>query len=394
MRLGWIDFSKADRDKVLNVIHLLDESGAVDELGLGTVRDAFADYFFPGTSTVQTRAKYFLIVPYVLMEAETGKYGNNLNTILNRIKEEERECRNIMMKSTTSDGVIGRSLDEDSWVLRAPSNIYWNGIKQFKIFKEDLSVKKYIDLIINQKVRKKAKEYGNREIDAEENEKDDIDAGDITSFQFWNCDTYRPNWRDNLTIELLPEEAKFLKSQIIHNQNSSLLAFILKSHNISLNKYDSFKALTEGIKDSVKDPNMREMMDLANDFNNLVSIITTRYNWIVFDGQNDRVNEKWEHLKNDLKRLSTVNLDEIFNRFPIRNLNEFLQYIKSAIQNDDIDKVDHLIKEREEKIKGKKRAKTSRASEYKEEDWIGIDIFDYRYTPAKRIIQDIMNAGR
>ena len=65
MQLGWIDFSKEDRDKVHDVMNLLQEQGAVDELGIGLVRDAFANYFFPGTSTVQTRAKYFLIVPYL-----------------------------------------------------------------------------------------------------------------------------------------------------------------------------------------------------------------------------------------------------------------------------------------------------------------------------------------
>ena len=47
MSLGWIDFSKDERNKVLNVIHLLDEPGAVDELGFGPIRDAFADFFFP-----------------------------------------------------------------------------------------------------------------------------------------------------------------------------------------------------------------------------------------------------------------------------------------------------------------------------------------------------------
>ncbi len=65
MRLGWIDYSKEDRKKVLSVIDLLfEEGGALDELGLGPVRDGFANLFFPpGTSTIQTRAKYFLIVP-------------------------------------------------------------------------------------------------------------------------------------------------------------------------------------------------------------------------------------------------------------------------------------------------------------------------------------------
>ena len=73
MQLGWIDFSKEDRQKALDVIDLLSEQGAVDELGIGIVRDAFANYFFPGTSTVQTRAKYFMIVPYVLREAVDGR---------------------------------------------------------------------------------------------------------------------------------------------------------------------------------------------------------------------------------------------------------------------------------------------------------------------------------
>ena len=57
MQLGWVDFSKADREKVLDVMNLLQEQGAVDEIGIGLIRDAFANYFFPGTSTVQTRAE-------------------------------------------------------------------------------------------------------------------------------------------------------------------------------------------------------------------------------------------------------------------------------------------------------------------------------------------------
>ena len=393
MSLGWIDFSKNERDKVLNVIHLLDEPGAVDELGIGAIRDAFADYFFPGTSTVQTRAKYFLIVPYVLMEAGSGMFGSDLNAILRRIDNEERHCRDILIK-TSNDGVIG-SLVPKSWVLRAPSNIYWNGIKRMGIFKEELSVKEYIHQSILQRSLKKAKEYGNREKDAEENERDDIDAGDITSIQFWSLgDTYHSNWRENLTIELLPEEASFLKSQIITSQRRSLFAFILKN-NILLDKYDSFGALSEDIKDSV-DPEMRYMMGMANDFNNLVSIITTRYNLIVFDGKNEKARDNWSVLSKDLKRRSEVDLKAIFNRLLIRNvkLKTFLLRIQKSIQEGDIAAVDDLILKREISLKGAKRAKTCRVGEYKEQDsnWIGINILDYRYTPAKRIIRDIMNA--
>ena len=46
MQLGWIDFSKEDRQKALDVINLLSEQGAVDELGIGIIRDAFATISF------------------------------------------------------------------------------------------------------------------------------------------------------------------------------------------------------------------------------------------------------------------------------------------------------------------------------------------------------------
>lgn len=391
MPIGWIDFSKDERNKVLNVIHLLDEPGAVDELGIGAIRDAFADYFFPGTSTVQTRAKYFLIVPYVLFEAGNGKNGSDINTILRRIDSEERNCRDILIK-TSNDGVIG-SLVPKSWVLRTPSNIYWNGIKRIGIFKEDLSVKEYIHQSIIQRNLKQTKAYGNRDKDAEENEKDDVDAGDITSIQFWSLgDTYHSDWRDNLSIELLPGEAAFLRTQIITTQRNSLFAFILKN-NIELDKYSSFGALAEDIKEFV-DEELRYMMGLANDFNNLVSIITTRYNLIVSGGNNEYAQENWELYSKDLKRRSEVDLKAIFHKLDIRNLKlkTFLIRVQDAIRDDDIEAVDNLIVKREIALKGPKRAKTNRVGEFKSQNWIGIDRLDYRYTPAKRIIRDIMNA--
>ena len=94
MQLGWIDFSKEDWQKALDVINLLSEQGAVDELGIGIIRDAFANYFFPGTSTIQTRAKYFLIVPYVLREAVDGRYEERiLRDIQNGITLEKLNMR-------------------------------------------------------------------------------------------------------------------------------------------------------------------------------------------------------------------------------------------------------------------------------------------------------------
>ena len=108
MQLGWIDFSKEDRQKALDVINLLSEQGAVDELGIGIIRDAFANYFFPGTSTIQTRAKYFLIVPYVLREAVDGRYGKDANRVLRAIDSVEKDCGiRLLEADPKAEGVIG-----------------------------------------------------------------------------------------------------------------------------------------------------------------------------------------------------------------------------------------------------------------------------------------------
>src|SRR5688572_30964597 len=66
--IGWIDFSANDRNRVGSVLDLLRPEGMVDELGMGTIRDAMANQLFPGISTIQTRAKYFFIIPYILYE--------------------------------------------------------------------------------------------------------------------------------------------------------------------------------------------------------------------------------------------------------------------------------------------------------------------------------------
>ena len=52
--IGWVDFSSDDRQRVQQVLALLKETGTLDELGVGQVRDAFSDVLFPGFSTIQT----------------------------------------------------------------------------------------------------------------------------------------------------------------------------------------------------------------------------------------------------------------------------------------------------------------------------------------------------
>ena len=62
--LAWLDTSLDEQRRVREMIALYAQAESRDELGIGQVRDAFSERLFPGTSVVQTRARYLLFVPW------------------------------------------------------------------------------------------------------------------------------------------------------------------------------------------------------------------------------------------------------------------------------------------------------------------------------------------
>ena len=176
MQLGWIDFSKTERNKILSVLDLLSESGTLDELGVAPIRDGFANLFFPGTSTIQTRAKYFFLVPYALKELELSN-ETNPNRFLRALNETEKMCGETLLEiNPNENGIIGkRSLQGGKWVKRTPADIYWAGLRKYGIFTGgNISLSEYARAscaIKNQKSN--LTKLGNRNDSAEENETDD-----------------------------------------------------------------------------------------------------------------------------------------------------------------------------------------------------------------------------
>lgn len=59
MKLGYIHNNREEQTRVMQVLKMTSESVALDELGIGRIRDAFADRMFPGISTLQKHMKYF-----------------------------------------------------------------------------------------------------------------------------------------------------------------------------------------------------------------------------------------------------------------------------------------------------------------------------------------------
>ena len=67
------------------------------------MRDAFADLLFPGTTTVQTVAKYFLFVPWMYIDLERKQVPSS------KVAERARKFEIDLAKTRgDADGVIGK----------------------------------------------------------------------------------------------------------------------------------------------------------------------------------------------------------------------------------------------------------------------------------------------
>jgi len=124
--LTWLDYSDSDRRQAIEVLSAFRDRESRDELGLGSIRDSFAEQLFPGTSTIQTRARYFLFVPWIYRLVEEGVGGRG-GSSAKRARKLEAELIAVLVASGDADGTIGRRAGTD--LQRLPSAIYWSGLR-------------------------------------------------------------------------------------------------------------------------------------------------------------------------------------------------------------------------------------------------------------------------
>ena len=123
--LAWIDFDEAERQRAQRIMALFQERETRDELGLGAIRDSIADHLFPGTSTIQTRLRYMLFVPWLFRRLE----GENVPTKPaphRRPRRWKSGSADALEAGGETTGVIGR--EAGARLQRLPSSVYWAGL--------------------------------------------------------------------------------------------------------------------------------------------------------------------------------------------------------------------------------------------------------------------------
>lgn len=123
--IGWLDYDEAFERATRNALADLRGRDARDELGLGGVRDTLSDLFFPGTSTVQQRLRYFLLVAWCCEAAfRDHRPGRSL---VDELRVKEIKLIDALKHLGEGKGVIG--LQKGADLVSMPSSIYWTGLR-------------------------------------------------------------------------------------------------------------------------------------------------------------------------------------------------------------------------------------------------------------------------
>ncbi|GII25701.1 DUF6361 family protein [Planosporangium mesophilum] len=131
--IAWLDTSADEQRRVRELIALFAQTESRDELGIGQIRDVFSDALFPGTSVIQTRARYFLFVPWVFRDgAQRRLSGPKLKAWTD---QRERRLIEALRQAGESEGLIGRRAGPAVKIL--PSAIYWSGLTRYGILTRD-----------------------------------------------------------------------------------------------------------------------------------------------------------------------------------------------------------------------------------------------------------------
>ena len=133
--IAWLDSTPEEQRLARELIQLFTQREGRDELGIGQIRDAFSDEIFPGTSVIQTRARYFLFVPWCY---SSGRAARAHGAQVARVGEiQERELIKTLLDAGLEDavGLIGRRVGPT--VKTLPSTIYWSGLRRYGILAHD-----------------------------------------------------------------------------------------------------------------------------------------------------------------------------------------------------------------------------------------------------------------
>jgi hypothetical protein len=207
---GWLDHDDTHRAQMMEVVKLFQDQGSVDELGIGSIRDAFSNSFFPGTSVLHTRARYLLFIPWLL--TDIARRGRSVGESRKALRDAEVRLIRALLAGGEQANVIGSQAQGDLKTM--PSQVYWPALGTLGLRRWDVTIDGYFRNAA-QRVRR------SMEISTGDSEAARLDLG---------LDSSLPPPPDDLltqtNFDLTFDEADMLKAVFVRLPSSSLLGWL------------------------------------------------------------------------------------------------------------------------------------------------------------------------
>lgn len=372
-------------------VALFEEKDTRDELGIGSIRDAFADFLFPGTSVVQTRLRYLLFIPWLYAGLERDGRVSAAN-VERSARRAELALIGPLEQSADTLGVIGTRAGQN--LQRLPSSVYWLALQKWRVLEQGWTMDEYH----RQWDRLRAERKGQRRTD---------DRGiSIESFASWHPEmpSAPDGFPDVASFALRAEDADFLRGRIVEACRGSLLAHAAaasasRPNLAAATPWEAFSALP---------PELASPLALARRFAVLVQGAALVYNLALarMDGGREELALKLEGALADWAKVASVldiaeqSLDELWlfcapranvsprTRAFLDSWRELLSKQGYALAPQSSEAF-RLVEERERLLKGSRsRFGNPRAME----TWggqSGTGLLTYRWGTAQRFLTDL-----
>lgn len=390
--ISWLDFSESDRRNMVQVISLFKQRDTRDEMGLAQIRDGFAEMFFPGTTTIQTRARYFLFVPWSYLILENRKTPSS--KVEERIRYLELQVMDALEKSGETQGIIGQRSGKN--LQRFPSSIYWNGLRTWEILRFPGYQHQYHRSLDNF-YRSKGSSY--------EKESPEYVGGSKANWDP-SLPEHPSDFPEKVTFEITKKEAEYLSERLLISCNRSLLAYLVKN----MSSVDVAFGWLHPEKESFPE-HLQTQLGHARNFSETMQGTALLYNLLLAErrGSEELIDDFRERLstwiedlrmrEHGLKNWDRQEFWKLISHFNVylstqKFVNDWLslllddQGITDPVENEDMR---DLVHHREYRLKGKRsRLENPRHLELWSGD-AGTSQLDFRWGIGNQIARDIQN---
>ncbi len=405
MRIGWVDFSEEERRRANQVLQMAKGKGAIDELGLGALRDSFAYRLFPGTSTLHTHARYYFLTAYLMKDLARDFQGAGRDRVHAEFEHGEKSVAQKLSawcdeNGREKDGITGISfIDSDTWVKQKPASMNWSAMREYGLLKDpNATLSSYLNMVAAPSAGK---------IHAEAEGDDDV-ALVSPAQSIWEVPAAGyEGWRsaDTVSVDLLLCEAQMLFGAICQKFPNSLYAALLQNPEVLdlcagfggfVELADNFEHLVPGFRDS-------EALALAADTSALAALLHIRFNYVLRHFETSEADEETEEAWEDAyahgsryrSRALNCDIDAVFSLLSIPLGNSwnaktyrFLKRSQEALNDGRLADLDEIVRLRELELKGRSRSKIMNADAYRE-DWYGGTEMTYRLSTAISLGKEI-----